>query len=73
MKTFLLFLMLLPLFCKSQATYEDSLNNFLKLYVQDHEVVKGEDKKMMQFFPVSKEYRIPAVFERKENAEWFLN
>jgi uncharacterized protein len=72
MKTFLLFLILLPLFCKSQATYEDSLNNFLKLYVQDHEVVKGEDKKMMQFFPVSKLYRIAAVFERKENAEWFL-
>jgi hypothetical protein len=72
MKRFLLLLLMLPLFCKSQATYEDSLNNFLKLYVQDHEVVKGADKKMMQFFSVSKQYRIAAAFERKENSEWFL-
>ena len=71
MKTFFLFLLIVPLFCKSQATYEDSINNFLTLYVKDHEVVKGDDKKLMQFFPVSRQYRVTTAFERKENSEWF--
>jgi uncharacterized protein (DUF1684 family) len=72
MKKIILLLLLSPLFCKSQsATYEDSLNIYIKQYVQDHEVVKGEDKKLLQFYPANKQYRIAAIFERKQNSEWF--
>ena len=53
-------------------SYEDSLNNFIKKYVDEHEIVKGNDKKMMRFYPVNKQYRIAATFERKDNSEWFL-
>jgi len=72
MKKIILLLLLSPLFCKSQSqVYEDSLNNYIRQYVQDHEVVKGEDKKLMQFYPVNKQYRIKAIFEKKQNSEWF--
>ena len=34
-------------------------------------MVKGEDKKLMQFYPANKKYRVKARFEKKENSEWF--
>lgn len=73
MKKIIFCVFLLPLFCKSQsASYEDSLSKFIGNYVQVHEVVKGEDKKLMQFYPINKAYRVVASFEKKENSEWFL-
>ncbi|MBL0358900.1 MAG: DUF1684 domain-containing protein [Chitinophagaceae bacterium] len=72
MKKIIFCLLISPLFCKSQPqVYEDSLNKFIQQYVKEHEVVKGEDKKMMQFYPPDKAYRLRARFERKENSEWF--
>jgi len=49
-KKIIFLLLLCPLFGKSQSSvYEDSLNNFINKYVQDHEVVKGADKNLIQF------------------------
>jgi hypothetical protein len=36
----------------AQNSYEDSLQSYIDGYVKDHEVVKGDDKKLMQFFPI---------------------
>jgi uncharacterized protein (DUF1684 family) len=73
MKYFFSILILAPLFCSAQTiSYEDSVNSFIKKYVADHEVVKGNDKKMMQFYPVNEQYRVTATFERKDSSEWFL-
>lgn len=72
MRFCLLFLVFLPCFAFTQTSYEDSLNLFLKKYVADHEVVTGNDKQKMKFYPVQQQYRINAVFERKENSPWFM-
>ena len=73
MKQFFLILFILPLFCSAHITsYEDSVNSFIKKYVDGHEIVKGNDKMKMQFYPVNKQYRLAATFERKDNSEWFL-
>lgn len=72
MRNFLLYLLLFPVFSFGQAkTYEDSLNSFIKKYVDSHEVVKGADKQQMQFYPVKKSYRVLATFVKRENSEWF--
>ena len=54
----------------SQTRYEDSLKTFLKEYVRNHEVVKGGDKKFMQFYPVNKSYRVVAKFKPSASGEW---
>ena len=72
MRFCLLLLLSLPCLGFAQSSYEDSLNLFLEKYVADHEVVTGADKKNLKFYPVRKQYRITAAFERKENSPWFL-
>jgi uncharacterized protein len=73
MKYFFLLLLAAPFSCVAQPlNYEDSISNFIKSYVEKHEVVKGKDKKLLQFYPVHQRYRVIAAFERKENSKWFL-
>ena len=73
MKYFLSIFFIIPLLCSAQTmSYEDSANNFIKKYVDEHEIVKGNEKKMMRFYPVNKQYRVAATFERKDSSEWFL-
>jgi uncharacterized protein len=55
----------------AQETYVDSLNEYQERYVKKHDVVRGNDKKSMHFFPVSEQYRVTARFERIEEAPWF--
>jgi uncharacterized protein (DUF1684 family) len=55
----------------SQSTYADSMKLYIKTYVDQHEVVKGDDKKQMHFFTVNEKYRVPARFEKVENGSWF--
>jgi uncharacterized protein (DUF1684 family) len=57
--------------CSAQTTYKDSLQTFINDYVEKHEVVTGDDKKQMSFFPVNETYRITAKFERVKNGSWF--
>ncbi len=73
MKYFFVLLFFFPLFSAAQAQgYKDSLDRFIKKYVEEHEVVKGKDKEKLQFYPLNERYRVTAGFERKENSEWFL-
>jgi uncharacterized protein len=54
----------------SQKSYEDSINAFLKNYVAAHEVVRGEDKKRMHFYPPDKTFRVPARFAKAADSKW---
>lgn len=62
---------LITVICFSQSSYKDSINNFIKNYINTHEVVKGEDRKQLQFFDVDEKYRVPAKFEKAQTAQWF--
>jgi uncharacterized protein len=52
-------------------SYSDSLQKHIDNYVNTHGVVKGDDKKNLQFYPVNEKFRIVCRFERKENSHWF--
>jgi uncharacterized protein (DUF1684 family) len=56
--------------CFSQTSYEDSMRTYLSDYVQNHEVVKGHNKSHMQFYDVSKTYRVIADFKPSSSAGW---
>lgn len=59
-------------FVNGQETgYFDSLQAFRNKYVSEHEVVKGEDKKLLAFYPVDKSYCIKARFEKAKEEPWF--
>jgi uncharacterized protein (DUF1684 family) len=55
----------------SQASYNDSLHNYIDGYVKDHEVVQGDDKKYFHFYPVNETYRVIADFEKVKENKWF--
>jgi hypothetical protein len=69
---FLLFLLFVSTTLCAQKSYEDSLQVFLDNYVQTHEVVKGEDRKTLQFYPVSKDFRFVATFKKADNSQWII-
>ncbi len=69
-KFFFSLFLLLSFSVFAQKSYKDSLNGFLQNYVQAHEVVKGEDRKSMQFYPVNRDYRIVATVEKATNSKW---
>jgi uncharacterized protein (DUF1684 family) len=54
-----------------QENYKDSLQAFIKNYTDKHEVVTGDDKKYLSFFPIDKRFRIIASFEKVKNGKWF--
>jgi uncharacterized protein (DUF1684 family) len=56
----------------AQNSYTDSLHSYIDGYIKDHEVVKGDDKKLMQFFPVDESYRVVGNFEKAKDSKWFL-
>ena len=53
-------------------SYADSIHAYIDDYVKDHEVVKGNDKTNMQFFPCDETYRVHAKFEKATDPGWFL-
>ena len=55
-----------------QTTYKDSLQAYFDGYVKDHEVVQGDDKKLIQFFPIDENYRVVGRFEKAKDSKWFL-
>jgi uncharacterized protein (DUF1684 family) len=61
----------LSLISFSQTTYGDSLKTFRDEYIKTHAVVKEQDKKYLQFYPVNEKLKIECRFERKENSPWF--
>jgi uncharacterized protein len=54
-----------------QVSYSDSLLAFRKKYIDEHEVVRGNDRNFLRFFPVDPSLRVTARFERIEDASWF--
>jgi uncharacterized protein (DUF1684 family) len=69
------FCLLLSLFyagsLAAQQTYKDSINAFIKKYVDTHEVVQGDDRNNLSFYPVDQAYRVVAKFDRVKNGSWF--
>jgi uncharacterized protein len=55
-----------------QHSYKDSVQGYIDGYVKDHEVVKGDDKKYLQFFPIDETYRVVGNFEKAKDSKWFL-
>lgn len=58
-------------FAYGQSTYHDSIAHYLDTYIQSHEVVKDDDKKLFRFYPVDKQYRVTAQFEKVDEGKWF--
>lgn len=56
---------------KAQSNYKDSLKAYINNYIATHEVVKNEDRSLLQFFEIDPAYRVIASFEKKENGQWF--
>ncbi len=54
-----------------QNSYYDSLRSYIEGYVKDHEVVTGDDKKYLRFFPIDEHYRVVADFEKPTDNKWF--
>lgn len=54
-----------------QTSYKDSATSFIKNYIDNHEVVKGEDRKQLHFYPVNEKYRVTVRFEQTQDAQWF--
>ena len=55
-----------------KKSYKDSLQAFITDYVQTHGVVKGEDKRGLQFYPINEKFRFNCRFEKIENSPWFM-
>jgi uncharacterized protein len=67
--TLLLFVSLVSAISYSQTKkYGDSLKLHISNYINTHGVVRGEDRKYLQFFPVAEKFRIAGWFERTENS-----
>jgi uncharacterized protein (DUF1684 family) len=64
-------LLLISSVCTGQKTYKDSMQAFINDYVKEHEVVTGDDKKYLRFFPINEDYRVVARFEKVEKGSWF--
>ena len=64
-------MLLLAFVAQSQKGYSDSIQAFIKNYVDKHEVVTGEDRKLLNFYPVNEGYRVVASFQRVRNGQWF--
>lgn len=54
-----------------QSSYKDSIDHHIRTYVQNHEVIKGEDKNLFRFYPVDERYRVTAQFEQVNDDKWF--
>ena len=55
----------------SLNSYIDSINLYITNYVNNHEVVTGEDTQYFRFFPVDEKYKIIARFRKAINSKWF--
>lgn len=54
----------------AQSTYKDSIEAFIINYVTNHEVVKGDDRKQLQFFEINEKYRVVAKLEKAPTSQW---
>lgn len=71
MKRTTLFLLLLSAQAAFGQTYKDSMTQYIKHYVESHEVVKGPDRERLRFFDIDESYRVRAKLERTASDQWF--
>jgi uncharacterized protein len=69
---FLVSLCFLCLSSTAQHSYKDSILSFIGTYRDTHEVINGDDRKKLRFFPVNEKYRVIASFEKTASNSWFL-
>jgi uncharacterized protein (DUF1684 family) len=55
----------------SQSSYQDSITAYIKNYINNHEVVKGDNRKQLYFFEANEKFKVLAKFERSANNQWF--
>jgi uncharacterized protein (DUF1684 family) len=55
----------------TETTYERSVHEYVRNYIATHEVVQGEDRKHLHFFPPDSNYRVTATFEKMEDKSGF--
>src|SRR5690349_20036651 len=67
----LLCLFLLATSSVAQKSYKDSIQTFIKNYIDNHDAVAKEDKPYLHFYPVNSTYRFVAKFERVADGKWF--
>jgi hypothetical protein len=68
----IVFLLLSQIAFSQKKSYTDSLQAFINAYIKSHGVVKGNERKYLQFFPVNQKYRICGRFEKTDNSPWFM-
>ena len=74
LRNFFLLLLIIVSGCTlfaQKKSYIDSIRQFRKVYVDSHEVVKGNDKQFMHFFAINPAYRVMSKFTPSKNAKWF--
>jgi uncharacterized protein (DUF1684 family) len=69
--TLLIIILVISVICPAQQSYRDSIHAFIKDYTDKHEVVTGDNKKFLSFYPIDKNYRVIATFESVQNGKWF--
>lgn len=55
----------------AQGDYQDSLTRYIKRYINDHEVVKGNDRNYLRFYPINEKFRVTASYTKPSNDKWF--
>lgn len=65
-----IFLLFASFFANAQDSYTDSMQQFRDDYIAKHEVVMGEDRKQLQFFPIKIANRVRAQFEAAKETRW---
>lgn len=55
----------------SLKNYIDSINFYITNYINNHEVIKGEDTQYFRFFPPDEKYKVVARFKKTINSKWF--
>ncbi|MBX2930856.1 MAG: DUF1684 domain-containing protein [Chitinophagaceae bacterium] len=63
------------LFCANvfaQENYQQKIKAYQKNYVQEHEVVKGKDKKNFKFFKPNSRYHVMATFTKMNDSVGFI-
>ena len=51
--------------------YKDSTRAYIKKYIETHEVVMGNDRQYLNFYPVNEKFRVVGKFEIMKNTPWF--
>lgn len=55
----------------NSSTYSDSIRTYQKNYINNHEVVKGKDRKYLQFFVPDEAYKVLVNFEKINDEQGF--